>query len=225
MAGRKKVKLAYIINDACRKASYNKRKKGFVKKMKEISILCDVPVCGILYSQYESQPIVWPNPLEVQRLITQFRNMPEEERNKKMVNHEMFLKQRIEKEQEKLNKLKKENREKQIRMLMNQCLAGRPLTDLNLDALNDLDCMIKGSLTEIVTQIKSRKEKELGEMNQPQVAPPQVLAATTDQNMHAAMETQVFDQSNIYTKQTVPWFLGDVPNQQFGFADDQIPPL
>ncbi|KAB2630340.1 agamous-like MADS-box protein AGL80 [Pyrus ussuriensis x Pyrus communis] len=210
MAGRKKVKLAYIINDACRKASYNKRKKGFVKKMKEISILCDVPVCGILYSQYESQPIVWPNPLVVQRLITQFRNMPEEERNKKMVNHEMFLKQRIEKEQEKLNKLKKENREKQIRMLMNQCLAGRPLTELNLDALNDMDCMIKGSLTEIATQIKSRKEKELAEMNQPQVAPPQVL---------------MFDQSNIYTKQTVPWFLGDVPNQQFGFADDQIPPL
>ncbi|XP_018505084.2 agamous-like MADS-box protein AGL80 [Pyrus x bretschneideri] len=168
MAGRKKVKLAYIMNDASRKTSYNKRKNGFIKKMHEINILCDVPVCGIIYSPYESQPVVWPNLLESQRLITKFRSMPEAERNKKMVTHEMFLKQRIEKQQEKLNNLKKENREKQIRMLMNQCLTGRPLTGLDLNDLNDMECMIKECVTaEIVAQIKSRKEENLAERNQP----------------------------------------------------------
>ncbi|CAN6724443.1 unnamed protein product [Malus baccata var. baccata] len=225
MAGRKKVKLAYIMNDASRKTSYNKRKNGFIKKMHEINILCDVPVCGIMYSPYESQPVVWPNLLETQRLITRFRSMPEAERNKKMVTHEMFLKQRIEKEQEKLNKLKKENREKQIRMLMNQCLTGRPLTGLDLNDLNEMECMIKECVTEIVAQIKSRKEENLAERNQPQVARTQVLAPSTDQNMHAAMETQMFDLNNMDAMQTAPWFVGDVSNQHFGYVDDQIPPL
>ncbi|XP_050113973.1 uncharacterized protein LOC126592315 [Malus sylvestris] len=78
-----------------------------------------------------------------------------------MVTHEMPLKQRIKKEQEKLNKLKKENREKQIQMLMNQCLTGKPLTGLDFNDLEDMGSMINETLKDIVAKIKSRKEEEL----------------------------------------------------------------
>ncbi|CAN0921019.1 Agamous-like MADS-box protein AGL80 [Linum grandiflorum] len=57
---RKKVKLAYITNDSARKATYNKRNKGLIKKVSELSTLCDVQACAIVYSLYHTQPEIWP---------------------------------------------------------------------------------------------------------------------------------------------------------------------
>ncbi|MBA0729099.1 hypothetical protein Golax_025374 [Gossypium laxum] len=55
---RKKVKLAYITNDSSRKGNYRKRKKGLMRKMSELSTLCGIGACAIIYSPYESQPEV-----------------------------------------------------------------------------------------------------------------------------------------------------------------------
>ncbi|MBA0880711.1 hypothetical protein Goshw_025403 [Gossypium schwendimanii] len=52
---RKKVKLSYITNDSSRKANYKKRKKGLMRKMSELSTLCGIGACAIMYSPYESQ--------------------------------------------------------------------------------------------------------------------------------------------------------------------------
>ncbi|MBA0700471.1 hypothetical protein Goari_022401 [Gossypium aridum] len=52
---RKKVKLAYITNDSSRKATYKKRNKGLMKRMSELSTLCGINACAIMYSPYESQ--------------------------------------------------------------------------------------------------------------------------------------------------------------------------
>ncbi|KAM1525762.1 hypothetical protein ACFX10_010189 [Malus domestica] len=151
----RKVKLAFIINNVSRKATLRKMKRGFMKKMYEINKLCDVPTCAIMYSPDESQPDVWPDSSG-----------------------------RIKKEQEKLNKLKKQNREKQIQMLMNQCLTGKPLTGLDFNDLEDMGSMINETLKDIVAKIKSRKEEELVEMDQPSVAQPPMHASVTDENFH-----------------------------------------
>ncbi|KAE8732673.1 Agamous-like MADS-box protein AGL90 [Hibiscus syriacus] len=92
---RKKVKLAYINNDSARKATFKKRKKGLMKKVSELSTLCGIDACAIMYSPYESQPEVWPSPMGVQRVLSKFRKIPEMEQSKKMVNQETFLGQRI----------------------------------------------------------------------------------------------------------------------------------
>ncbi|KAJ4823856.1 Agamous-like MADS-box protein agl80, partial [Turnera subulata] len=92
---RKKVKLAFIANDAARKATFKKRRKGLIKKVSELSTLCGIEACAIIYSPYETQPEVWPSPVGVQRVLSQFRQMPEMEQSKKMVNQESFLRQRI----------------------------------------------------------------------------------------------------------------------------------
>ncbi|PPD79706.1 hypothetical protein GOBAR_DD23359 [Gossypium barbadense] len=52
---RKKVKLAYITDDLARKATYKKRTKGLMKKLSELSTLCDIDACSIMYSPYESE--------------------------------------------------------------------------------------------------------------------------------------------------------------------------
>jgi hypothetical protein len=59
---RSKVKLALIVNDAARKESYKKRRKGLLKKVAELSTLSGIEVCAIVYGPYEPQPEIWPSP-------------------------------------------------------------------------------------------------------------------------------------------------------------------
>ncbi|XP_050225289.1 agamous-like MADS-box protein AGL80 [Mercurialis annua] len=146
---RKKVKLAYITNDSARKATFKKRKAGLLKKVSELSTLCGIEACAIIYSPYDAQPEVWPSPIGVQRVLSQFKNMPEMEQSKKMVNQESFLRQRMGKANEQLKKQRKENREKEVTQVMFQSLTGRGLNNLNMMDLNDLGWMIDQYLKEI----------------------------------------------------------------------------
>ncbi|KAF5728013.1 hypothetical protein HS088_TW21G00155 [Tripterygium wilfordii] len=147
---RKKVKLAYITNDSARKATFKKRKKGLMKKVSELSTLCGIDACAIVYSPYDSQPEVWPSPVGIQRVLSQFMKMPEMEQSKKMVNQESFLRQRIVKANEQLKKQRKDNREKEMIHVMFQTLtAGQSLQSLNMMDLSDLGWLIDQNLKEI----------------------------------------------------------------------------
>ncbi|XP_039131914.1 agamous-like MADS-box protein AGL80 [Dioscorea cayenensis subsp. rotundata] len=120
---RKKVKLSWISNDSARKATLKKRRKGMLKKTKELSVLCDVKACAIVYSPDEYRPEVWPpEPERVMRVLSSFKSLPEMEKSKKMLNQEGFLRQRISKTQEQLQKLEKDNRESRTKLLMLQGL-------------------------------------------------------------------------------------------------------
>ncbi|GAB2298783.1 Agamous-like MADS-box protein agl80 [Dionaea muscipula] len=155
---RKKVKLAYITNDSARKATYKKRKKGFLKKMYELTTLCEIKACAIIYSPYDAQPEVWPSTADAQQVLSKFRRMPEMEKSKKMVNQEEFLRQRINKAAEQLRKLQKDNREKEMTQLMYQCLStgGKSLLH-NLDVLdlNDLGWLIDQNLKAIYKRLEN----------------------------------------------------------------------
>ncbi|GKV44248.1 hypothetical protein SLE2022_141470 [Rubroshorea leprosula] len=146
---RKKVKLQYISNDSARKATFKKRKKGLMKKVSELTTLCGIDACAIVYSPYDSQPEIWPSPGGVQRVLSRFKKLPEMEQSKKMVNQESFLRQRIAKANEQLKKMSKDNREKEMTEVMFQGLAGKPLLNLNLMDLNDLGWLIEQNLKDI----------------------------------------------------------------------------
>ncbi|CAN0924577.1 Agamous-like MADS-box protein AGL80 [Linum grandiflorum] len=137
---RKKVKLAYITNDSTRKATYNKRKKGLIKKVSEMSTLCDVQACAIIYSPYHTQPEIWPPTFAgVHEVLSRFRKVPYLEQNKKMVDPEKFLKERIKKAEEQLRKQKSINEEKMVNNIVFNCLRGRiSLTSLTLENLDDM---------------------------------------------------------------------------------------
>lgn len=155
---RKKVKLAFITNDSARKATFKKRKKGLMKKVSELSTLCGIESCAIVYSPYEAQPDVWPDARGAQRVLAQFKRLPEMEQSKKMVTQESLLRQRISKAAEQLKKTGKDNREKEITHLMYQCLAGKGLQGLGLPELNDMGWLIDQNLKEICKRIDALKK-------------------------------------------------------------------
>ncbi|XP_030485511.1 agamous-like MADS-box protein AGL80 [Cannabis sativa] len=147
---RKKVKLAYINNDASRKATYKKRKKGLLKKVSELSTLCGVDACAIIYSPYDTQPEVYPSPGGVHRIVKKFKKMPEIEQGKKMMNQEVFLKQKIGKVSEQMKRLKKENRDRELNRLLYGNLSGKMnLQGLTVTDLNDLTSLIDQNLKDI----------------------------------------------------------------------------
>ncbi|KAI3925926.1 hypothetical protein MKW98_028062 [Papaver atlanticum] len=64
---RTKKKVAYIANGAARR----------LEKVCEISILCDVDACAIVYEPDNPQPKVWPSKPEAHRVLMRFKSLPE----------------------------------------------------------------------------------------------------------------------------------------------------
>ncbi|WOG89732.1 hypothetical protein DCAR_0208970 [Daucus carota subsp. sativus] len=186
---RKKVKLAFISNDATRKATYKKRKKGLMKKVEELSTLCGIDACAIIYSPYDEQPDVWPDIAGVERVVEKFKSMPEMQQSRKMLNQESFTRQRIAKTNEQLKKQLRDNREKEMTEVMSQCLTGQlGLHNLTLPDLNDLGFLVDQKLQEIN---KKMNEISLQEATQqepvviPEEAPQQqqVVPTTVSDNV------------------------------------------
>ncbi|KAL6964883.1 hypothetical protein U1Q18_035936 [Sarracenia purpurea var. burkii] len=155
---RTKVNLAYITNDSTRKSTFKKRKKGLMKKAHELSALCDVETCVIIFSTYSAEPEVWPTHLGAQRVIAKFRRMPEQEQSKKMANQESFARERLAKSEEKLRKQQKDNRQKEVADLMYRCLVGGGLEYLGFIDLRDLGWLLNQNTRDAGRRIESLKK-------------------------------------------------------------------
>lgn len=144
---RSKVNVAYISNDSTRRTTFKKRESGLIKKIEEITTLCAVEACAIIFSPYNPEPKVWPSPLEAQRVISRFRNMAPPEQNRKMVDQKSFASQRLEKTTEKVMKLVKENQHEEMTQVMYQCLSGtREFESLTIADLNYMSGLISQNL-------------------------------------------------------------------------------
>ncbi|CAK8566083.1 unnamed protein product [Lathyrus sativus] len=165
---RTKVKLAFIENNSARKATYNKRKKSLVKKVDELTTLCGIDACAIIYGPYDSRPVIWPSPSGVQEVLSKFRTASEIGQSKKIVNQESFLKQRISKVEKQLEKKWSDNREQETTMLMFQCLyaANTVSNHMSLGDLNDLAWMIDRNLKEIGRRMESGDNQMIIHQNQ-----------------------------------------------------------
>ncbi|RVW55977.1 Agamous-like MADS-box protein AGL80 [Vitis vinifera] len=136
---RKKVQLQWIMDDTARRTTYKKRVKGLMKKVKELSILCGIEACAVVYSPYDPQPEVWPSPMEAVRVIGEFKCRPENDQTKKRFNQENYIRQRVAKAKDQLVKQQKKNRRTEMENLMYQCQAGgKGLQDLNIKDSSDL---------------------------------------------------------------------------------------
>ncbi|PRQ19916.1 putative transcription factor MADS-type1 family [Rosa chinensis] len=146
---RRKVRLHYIANESSRRTTFRKRKKGLLKKVGEITTLCDIKAAVIIYSPFDGKPKVFPSHPEVHEVLTKFRDMSQKDKTRKMVDQETFLRQRIDKVREQIRKLKRDNREKEITQVMLGCLKGRTLSDLERKDLQDLNFIIERNLREL----------------------------------------------------------------------------
>nr|AIZ95431.1 MADS35 [Apostasia odorata] len=146
---RKKVKLEWIANDSARRATLKKRRKGLLKKASELSTLCDVKACLILFAAGEPQPEVWPSRHEAARILAKLKRLPEMEQGKKMMNQEGFMRQRITKLQEQLQKQERENRELETTLLMYQGLMGKTMSDVSIKDLTGLAWLIELKVNQV----------------------------------------------------------------------------
>ncbi|XP_039115908.1 agamous-like MADS-box protein AGL80 [Dioscorea cayenensis subsp. rotundata] len=155
--GRVKVKLAWIEKDSSRNITYKKRKNGLLKKVRELSALCDVKACAIIYPWGGNVPEVWsstPDPMDV---LVPFMQKPELERRKKMVNQVRFLQQQIMKLEEHALKQEKENNELENMVLLGQCLKGKDLHGLYLETISSLNWLVDNKLKLVKEKVVKKK--------------------------------------------------------------------
>ncbi|XP_004305465.1 PREDICTED: agamous-like MADS-box protein AGL80 [Fragaria vesca subsp. vesca] len=167
---RKKVKIAYIINNSARKATFNKRKKSMMKKLGELSILCGVDACAIVYSPFDSQVEVWSSQSMVENVLEKFKNLPVIEKSRKMLSQETYLIRMIFKENEQLKKVRRKNRENEMKAVLFQSLTtGLPqFQNLKLMDMDVLGRLINNKLNDVDNKGKTLGEKVTGNQNQDQ---------------------------------------------------------
>ncbi|KAH7863219.1 hypothetical protein Vadar_014917 [Vaccinium darrowii] len=111
---RSKLNLVYIANDSSRRVTFTKRMDGLAKKADELTNLCGIEACIILFSPYDHEPEVWPSQLEAQKVIARFRKMSDLEQSELMLNQESFTQERINKINEKMKKQEKVNQQQEM---------------------------------------------------------------------------------------------------------------
>ena len=152
---RKKVKLAFISDDSTRKKTYKRRKKGIIKKVRELTILCGIPACAIISDPFDSETEVWPNLEEAKQVIARYQNsnMKDERKN---VDQESYLLQKITKAREQLRIQKHDNHENELNILMIRSLQNNKLPDdVTVSGLKDLDKLIEKNMKEIDDKMAS----------------------------------------------------------------------
>ncbi|PNX87630.1 agamous-like mads-box protein agl80-like, partial [Trifolium pratense] len=162
---------------------------GLIKKIDEITTLCGVQGCAIIFGQNDPQPAIWPSPSGVHTVLTRFRSLPELEQSKKMQNQERFLRERIQKGEEQLNKLRNENRKKELTQLMLQCLnVGQIIGNVNMNDLNGLYWLIEQNMKQIERRMEETQAVAVVENHGENV----IESAQGMENNVGAMQTQHF---------------------------------
>ncbi|CAM8925436.1 unnamed protein product [Rhodiola kirilowii] len=129
----------------------SKMSMGLVKKVEELSTLCGVEACAIIYATHTDLiPETWPaDHFEVKKFVNKVKALPEYELTKFSVNADILVEQNIEKAKVKLEKLKRENRVKEAREAMSHLLEGRELSVISADGYNDVLSLIDRALKDV----------------------------------------------------------------------------
>ncbi|ESW18870.1 hypothetical protein PHAVU_006G077800 [Phaseolus vulgaris] len=160
---RAKIELAYITDPGKRKATFKKRKNGLMKKISEITVLCGIDACAVVYSpDVPNKPEFWPSESGARSVISKFNGVSESEKTKKMFCQESFIRQRIDKSQEQLKKLKNENRKREISLLMCEYLThgSNNLDSNNINYLKDFSFFTDQNLDEIRNKVTVHPAQE-----------------------------------------------------------------
>ncbi|KFK44352.1 hypothetical protein AALP_AA1G246400 [Arabis alpina] len=125
--GRRKVTHQLISDNSTRRVTFRKRKDGLLKKLHELTILCGLRACAIIYSDYKEGPEVWPNRNEVRVLLNRLSELPVEKQTKYMMDQKDLMNRMIQDAKKKLEKEQMHSRAMELGMVA------------SFDDLNDAD--------------------------------------------------------------------------------------
>lgn len=151
----KKVKLALMENEKSRAITLKKRRSGLVKKVKEISTLCDVKACLIMFSPKEAEPMVWPSAEAARNLLKDFDALPAFTKKKNETSLESYLKEKTWKVHESLRKTQKENMECMMDQLKVQLSSFPKLDDLDVKEIYSLISFSKDAIMHLRKKVGS----------------------------------------------------------------------
>ncbi|XP_059285131.1 MADS-box protein defh21-like [Lycium ferocissimum] len=115
--GRRKIGMELIKNERSRNLTYQKRKKGLEKKADELSTLCQVKLCMIIYApkhgdkQQEEPVTIWPEKDTVRSLIESYRRRSDDDRRLRTHDLSFYFKDLARKVELESAKLRKSNHE------------------------------------------------------------------------------------------------------------------
>jgi SRF-type transcription factor (DNA-binding and dimerisation domain) len=234
---RKKVKLAWITNDSNRRATFKKRKKGLLKKAQELSTLCDVKMCVVVYGgPQDREADAWPSAAESQHILRRFRSMTETEQSKKMVDQEGFLRHRLAKTQEQLRRLECENRELDSCLIMHDTISGqRDVNGAPIEEATALAWLVEIRLRNVQERIHHLRSSDPSHPHQAhQMAGPSTPAPSPSQNLSFILPTVLTPPqlpperaANPHTMQAentrMPaWYINPAESTGFGRTDRMV---
>ncbi|CDP09328.1 unnamed protein product [Coffea canephora] len=154
---RKKIKLAFIRNETERKTCFKKRKNGLIKKVQELSTLCGIDACAIIYGPHDQEPETWPpSPPAVLDLLERYKSLPE--RFRRLENQQSYTRSRVDKVHEQIRRKHNGIRENEVTNIMYRCLRGEEVQNLRWADLNELEWMVSRNLREVSRRISVLKE-------------------------------------------------------------------
>ena len=156
--GRQKIKHELISNESVRKATLKKRKAGLLKKLNELTTLCGVAACAIIFSPYDTQPDVWPSQIEAFHVLEKVKNLPAKTQGKNMMDQNVFLRRTILQLNERLEKRRKKNQELEMELVLAEHMAGEDNYDLNndLEQLKELVHLLQENIKFVTSKIDSK---------------------------------------------------------------------
>ncbi|CAN1301230.1 Agamous-like MADS-box protein AGL90 [Linum perenne] len=160
--GRKKVQHELISNEITRKNNFQEKKLGLLKKLKEITTLCGVIGCGIIFHNFhgngkEDQLEVWPYVPEANDVLKKFKDLPKKKKEANMLNHETLLEKNLRKIAEKLNDEIAKNKWMEMELLLMEDLPPISEEDLHDEAKEKLNCK-REILNEMIQNVTERIE-------------------------------------------------------------------
>ncbi|KAL8551353.1 hypothetical protein ACS0TY_000440 [Phlomoides rotata] len=119
--GRAKLKMELIPKEKTRNITFKKRKDGLVQKIQELTTLCDVRACMIIYGPKQEngsiEPEIWPRDHdEVKRVIENFKSK-KKDFGSKTFGLADFFNERKRKIENELSELRKRNMEPEYKFL------------------------------------------------------------------------------------------------------------
>lgn len=153
---RNKVILARLANDNIRKSTLRKRRVGLLKKIEELSTLCEVESAVVVYAWGEEEElVVWPSQEVVEERLRRYEFIPGLEKTFKMTTQETYLQERVTKETDLIEREEKKNDEKENSLIMNQLADDMKLNNLYTRKLNAMYAFAADSLK----KLKERSKK------------------------------------------------------------------
>ncbi|XP_057526237.1 agamous-like MADS-box protein AGL80 [Amaranthus tricolor] len=152
---KKKLKLQYIENKNTRRVTCIKRCNGLLNKTRELSILCGVDVCTIIYYPNSNVAVTWPeSEQQIKKIIFEFENKPNNSKFDRQFDQKSYLTQCVKKSKDKLDKRREKNRELDMENIVTDLLNGKPIEDVFFGDLNDLLTVINSKMNMIQHRLK-----------------------------------------------------------------------